>query len=97
MSLKLVLPLKLGGVGFLFLGWFACPAAGQGVPVVFVIAGLVLLLAGMLCSRCPYCGGYLSHKRNWIGKYCVHCGKKIEANGARPDDSGDWHVRGGRP
>ena len=88
MTLKYVLPLKLAGVGCVLVGWMVASSSIEAVVPVTVIAiviGLALLSAAGCCSKCPYCGQYLSYKRHWIGKFCPHCGKKIEDD-PRPGD-----------
>jgi len=46
--------------------------------VMSVIGAILFALCGIWASHCPHCAKYLTYKRNWVGKYCKHCGKKIE-------------------
>ena len=42
-----------------------------GIMVLVALGIVVPLTIAMRESKCPKCKGYLSYKRNWIGKYCV--------------------------
>jgi len=53
---------------------------------IFMIFFLVLLFIGVFipshiaikASKCPSCKKYLTIKKNWIGKYCEHCGDEVK-------------------
>ncbi len=66
--------LSLGCVG---LGALFYQASAVMAWVCF-IAALFFMFASSWASHCPHCGEYLTFKRNWIGKFCKHCGEKIE-------------------
>ena len=83
MALKHVMPLKLSALPFLLPVFLAGYGASVAPLIVSGVLGLGLLIAGMSQSRCPHCRRYLSHKQNWIGRFCPHCGKKITRDDAR--------------
>ncbi|MCA9001970.1 MAG: hypothetical protein KDB61_08610 [Planctomycetes bacterium] len=62
----------------LVLAGFAVGVVSPGLGVVFVIAALPPIFMMGRASHCPHCQKYLTTKSNWIGKYCKHCGEKIE-------------------
>ncbi len=68
------------GLGFLFKTLLQDNNSPLMQPMMIIcgIAGVSFMLCASLSSRCPYCNEYLTFKRNWVGKYCKHCGKKIE-------------------
>ena len=54
----------------------------RDAPNFLVIALCMLSFAfiglASWASHCPHCNGYLTFKNNWIGKFCKHCGTRIE-------------------
>ncbi|XAM00610.1 hypothetical protein OT109_04305 [Phycisphaeraceae bacterium D3-23] len=73
---------KARGFVFLFLGC-ACVGAllgktSTGLMWGCIVAALFFMLCASWASRCPHCGEYLTFKRDWIGKFCKHCGEMIE-------------------
>lgn len=67
---------------FAFLGCVGLGVLFQqfstALSIPFYLVAIVFLLCASWASHCPHCGEYLTFKRNWIGKFCKHCGKKIE-------------------
>ena len=49
------------------------PAFGVGGIAAFI----VLAIFNLAYYRCPHCSGHLGRE---VGKYCQHCGEKLEQN-----------------
>lgn len=67
---------------FAFLGCVGMGVLLQGVSkslmIMCCVVSFIFVLFASWASHCPHCGEYLTFKRNWIGKFCKHCGEKIE-------------------
>ena len=80
----------------LLLGFYGCLGAAYLCkdlhPVfVFIWMGGAFASLGFAweASHCPHCEEYLTYKRVWVGKFCKHCGTKIEVPESESDSSSD--------